>query len=434
LNSQIAIIPQKNQQPRFIGRAVLGEESRTQEENTSRLPTNQQQTPTQATEEHLVRKPQLRVEANAGRNTTRRKYFRRPPDISGEEAMMDNDSPCNSMLKQARRASIIESINKEKRSRLSDVERMEGQPDDPYLRHHRLNGYGPLSERDIESIEAFVFFVGWQRSGHSIIGSLLDGHPDVVIAHEFLLFSHLHEFTKKRQDQKVSRKILFNQLVANSFRNARYGDRSYFHNEKGYNLKLSGSWQGCFRSLRILGDKAAGEVTNTYKKNTTDFVRHLSSVRSLVNLPLKVINVIRNPYDMIATLSLYRGSPVEDVKVEASVAHKYSNQKVIHGAADTILTKAHYLHMMFGEDYDWELIQIHSEDFIRDPTAIMREICSFLKLTCTKDYLTQCADKTFKSTSKSRELIEWDPVIRAQVENSIREIPFFRRYSFDDSD
>jgi hypothetical protein len=62
LNSQIAIIPQKNQQPRFIGRAVLGEESRTQEENTSRLPTNQQQTPTQATEEHLVRKPQLRVE------------------------------------------------------------------------------------------------------------------------------------------------------------------------------------------------------------------------------------------------------------------------------------------------------------------------------------------------------------------------------------
>jgi hypothetical protein len=335
------------------------------------------------------------------------------------------------MRKQARRAAIIDSINKEKRSRGSDVERMDGQPDDPYLRHNRLNGYGPLSERDVESIEAFVFFVGWQRSGHSIIGSLLDGHPDVVIAHEFLLFSHLHEFTKKRQNQKVSRKVLFNQLVANSFRNARYGERSFFRNEKGYNLKLSGSWQGCFRSLRILGDKAAGEVTNMYRKSTTDFVRHLSSLRSLVNLPLKVINVIRNPYDMIATLSLYRGSPIEDVKVNASVGHKYSDQKVIRGAADTILTKAHYLHMMLGEDYDWELIQIHSEDFIRDPTAIMTEICSFLQLTCTKDYLTQCADKTFKSTSKSREMIEWDPVIKAQVENSIREIPFFRRYSFD---
>ncbi|CAI8049190.1 hypothetical protein GBAR_LOCUS27075 [Geodia barretti] len=253
LNSQIAIIPQKNQQPRFTGRAVLGEESRTKEDNTSRLTTNQQRRPTQVTEEHLVRKPQLHVEYNAGRNTTRRKYLRRPPDIP-DEAMMDNDSPCNSMRKQARRAAIIDSINKEK-SRRSDVERMDGQPDDPYLRHNRLNGYGLLSERDVESIEAFVFFVGWQRSGHSIIGSLLDGHPDVVIAHEFLLFSHLHEFTKKRQNQKVSRKVLFNQLVANSFRNARYGERSFFRNEKGYNLKLSGSWQGCFRSLRIWGTK-----------------------------------------------------------------------------------------------------------------------------------------------------------------------------------
>ncbi|CAI8049189.1 hypothetical protein GBAR_LOCUS27075 [Geodia barretti] len=95
-NSQIAIIPQKNQQPRFTGRAVLGEESRTKEDNTSRLTTNQQRRPTQVTEEHLVRKPQLHVEYNAGRNTTRRKYLRRPPDIP-DEAMMDNDSPCNSM-------------------------------------------------------------------------------------------------------------------------------------------------------------------------------------------------------------------------------------------------------------------------------------------------------------------------------------------------
>ena len=328
--------------------------------------------------------------------------------------------------KQARRE-FIESMAEEKRSLHRD---MEGGPDGRNVRHHHFNGYGPLSEGDVESIEAFVFFVGWQRSGHSIIGSLLDGHPDVVIAHEFFLFSHLREFTNKRLNQYASRSRLFNQLVANSFRHARHGDRSLYHNEKGYNLKLPGSWQGCFRNLQILGDKAAGEVTNLYRKNTTNFIHRLTNLQSLVKLRLKVINVIRNPYDMIATLSLYRGSPILDVKVVASVDDKYGDQEVIHGAADTILSKAYYLHMMLGEGYDWDLIQIHSEEFIRDPTRVMSQLCSFLDLTCTDDYLKLCAEKTFKSTSKSRELIEWGPAIKAQVEKSIQDIPFFRRYSF----
>lgn len=300
----------------------------------------------------------------------------------------------------------------------------------PHYTKPRLKGYSPLSEEDMETIEAFVFFVGWQRSGHSIIGSLLDGHPDVVIAHEFLLFTHLHEFTGKKLSQRLSRARLFNQLVANSFRNARYGDRSILHNEKGYNLKLAGSWQGCYQRLRFLGDKAAGEVTNMYRKNTTNFIRHLRRLQSLVDLPLKVINVIRNPYDMIATLSLYRGSPIIDVKVPASVKDKYSNRKVIQEAADTILVKAHFLYMMLQEGYDWDLIQIHSEDFIRHPTSTMRDLCTFLGLECSEGYLQMCAEKTFKATSKSRELIEWDPLIMERVEESIREIPFFRRYSF----
>ena len=32
-------------------------------------------------------------------------------------------------------------------------------------------------------IKKFVFFAGYARSGHSIIGALMDAHPHVVIAH-----------------------------------------------------------------------------------------------------------------------------------------------------------------------------------------------------------------------------------------------------------
>ena len=185
------------------------------------------------------------------------------------------------------------------------------------------------------------------------------------------------------------------------------------------------------RLFQIIGDKAAGEVTTAYLKNVTNFVHRLQDLKSLVRLPLKVINIVQNPYDMIATLSLYRGSGIVDVKVRATTDNKYSNQTVIMGSADTILSMAHYLHMMEEEDYDWDVIRIHSEDFIRDPTLTMRELCRFLNLECSENYLQLCANKTFKSTSKSRELIEWDPLIVSEVEKSIHEIQFFSHYSFD---
>ena len=46
-----------------------------------------------------------------------------------------------------------------------------------------------LSPQVIAGVKKFVFFIGYGRSGHSIIGSIMDAHPHVVIAHEFFLFS-----------------------------------------------------------------------------------------------------------------------------------------------------------------------------------------------------------------------------------------------------
>ena len=45
-----------------------------------------------------------------------------------------------------------------------------------------------LPRRLINHVHCFLFFVGYARSGHSIIASMLDAHPNVVIAHKYALF------------------------------------------------------------------------------------------------------------------------------------------------------------------------------------------------------------------------------------------------------
>ena len=37
-----------------------------------------------------------------------------------------------------------------------------------------------LSQQDVDGVEKFVFFVGYGRSGSSIIGSMMDAHPNMT--------------------------------------------------------------------------------------------------------------------------------------------------------------------------------------------------------------------------------------------------------------
>ena len=39
-------------------------------------------------------------------------------------------------------------------------------------------------EAPFKTVEKYCMFIGYPRSGHSLIGALLDAHPNIIIAHE----------------------------------------------------------------------------------------------------------------------------------------------------------------------------------------------------------------------------------------------------------
>ena len=58
-----------------------------------------------------------------------------------------------------------------------------------------LDKFSPLSSSDVEQVKVFVIFLGHQRSSHSIVGSLLDAHPHIILAHEGRLLLKLDKDT-----------------------------------------------------------------------------------------------------------------------------------------------------------------------------------------------------------------------------------------------
>ena len=283
----------------------------------------------------------------------------------------------------------------------------------------------PLYRSDVDSIKSFLIFIGWPRSCHSIIGSMLDAHPNVIVAHEFFLFQQLSE-----DKQLSNRNILYNELYKNSYLSAMNGWRNSSNTQKGYSLYIDGSWQGRFTELKVIGDKCGGDSTRMYSQDSAQFKVLYQLLRANVKVPIKVLQVIRNPLDMIATLTLYRGSGIPEVKVNATVSHKYNNLTLLREATESTLEIANALFRMVP-DVRLSPLQVYCEDLIAHPTETITNICHFLNLKCSSEFLQMCADKTFKNTSASRHLVEWNLDMLPPLIKKIKSFPFFHRYSFE---
>lgn len=86
-------------------------------------------------------------------------------------------------------------------------------------------------------------FVGYPRSGHTLISSLLDAHPNAIVANEFDVIGKW----KKWDTTKKNKYFLFDQLYKNSKKEAEIGYRSSTVQHR-YNYAVPRQWQGTFNS------------------------------------------------------------------------------------------------------------------------------------------------------------------------------------------
>ena len=292
-----------------------------------------------------------------------------------------------------------------------------------------------LTSQSIEDVETFVFFIGYPRSGHSIIASMIDAHPNAILAHEFNLFNKLAIQLSVGNEHLLNKSHLFNSLYQDSYTEATIGWRSgkSSYNKKGYSLKLnvSESWQGRFRTLKVIGDKSGGSTSRVYRDHPQLFLQMYRSLVDAVRVPVRVIHVVRNPYDMIATRLLYRLSSVKRQKAQFNSTNKLENDKVVYQAFQGLYKEVKAVRDMV-EACNLTVLEIHNEEFILNPRKEMESVCEFLGLSCSESYLRMCEKMTYKNVSRTRDSVKWTTHIKGVVETGMLQLPFFKRYSFTD--
>ena len=284
----------------------------------------------------------------------------------------------------------------------------------------------PLSQDAINGVQKFVLFVGYPGSGHSIIGSMMDAHPNMIVSHEFTVL--------KRIISPKNKAALFNAIYKDSYMDVMKGWRNPENTKKGYNLGTGGMWQAKFSDLKVIGDKSGGVTTRFYYQQPSDFDKAYHKLQNVVGVPLVVVHVVRNPYDIAATDTLYAVSHQSNgVKLEtASEANPYNNPNALMKNTNLLAKRAKAIVEMI-EKYSMNVLEIHNSEFVLDPVATLQKICLHLELECPEDYLQECEEKQkdFRHVSKTRHSVVWTPEALAKVKELTLDYPFFQRYSFE---
>ena len=240
-----------------------------------------------------------------------------------------------------------------------------------------------------ETLQHFVLFAGYARSGHTVLASILDAHPDAIIANELDAVGFL--------DSGFSRAQILHMIKVNARETAAAGNEW-----TGYDYSVPDGWQGRVRTPLVMGDKKAGVTL----RRLTEEPALIDKLRGEMRVPLRVLHVVRNPYDHAVARGLQHPDQPLSAAIE-TLAGLYS------GAAD-----------MRQRVAPGEWLDLRSEELIADPEATIRRVLEFVGLTAEDAFVKAAAGIVMKSESRRRDSHEWTESERQAVEALILQHDF----------
>lgn len=259
--------------------------------------------------------------------------------------------------------------------------------------------------REFSALRRFVVFVGYSRSGHSLVAALLDAHRRAAIAHEegALLLAHA----------RVPRGSILGALAANT-RDIGHTRGHTGGRLEGYVYGVPGQWQGRWERLEVVGDKHGEDNAWRLVANP----RLGERLERCVGVPIEWIHVVRNPFDNVATV-VKRSGLAGDAREVTAAANRYAG---LSRGLEAILVSLD----------PRRVHTVQHERFVDDPCAGLGTLCSALGLETDDEYLKACAAIVFAEPRRTRTTVEWGPEASQVLADRIADSRALRGYGFEE--
>jgi hypothetical protein len=178
----------------------------------------------------------------------------------------------------------------------------------------------------------------------------------------------------------------------------------------GYSYEVPHQWQGRFEKLQVLGDKK-GATSAMHFYNDPGL---LNFVINKVGKEVKLVHVIRNPYDVLATMT--QRSPRRTLAMHIDIFFRLCSS----------------ISRLKSELRPDQVFDLRLESFIEAPKPHLERLCSFVGVRTDEQYLEDCASIVFKSPKKSRFDVQWDPASVSKVRERMEEFSFLSGYAYNE--
>ena len=216
-------------------------------------------------------------------------------------------------------------------------------------------------------VDTCCIFVGHGRSGSTLVHALLDAHPQITISNE-LSFSGFFNL------MMLNKNLIFSLILERNKAFVRRGQVG----RGGYIYHVPNQWQGKTKEIKIIGDKDQIKAANKIYADQSLVDR----IKRRLNIKVKLIHVIRNPFDAMSSLFLARGGNLIDI-----IKHYF-----------LLMDKIRFS----KEKYHSDFIEVCHEELIKDPCSVLKKLSSFLGVGAAPQYLDDCRSIIWSKPNRSR--------------------------------
>jgi hypothetical protein len=248
----------------------------------------------------------------------------------------------------------------------------------------------------IGDIERWCCFIGYPRSGHTLVASLLDAHPEMVISNELDAFRFLEHGFGKRQ--------LYGLIL--------WHERTFGYGKDDFDYSVPGAHQGSVVRLRVIGDKR-GTATGFRLAGDVGLV---DRIRKVTGVPIRVLQHSRNPFDIIAT---------------SATTEAHGGEPRLPEAIRWFSMWSRNLEVVRARLHPDEQLETRHERLVAAPVDELARITGFLGVDAPPDYLDRCAEAVWASPRRSRHSVPWNDDQVAEVDGLIARYPWLEGYTFD---
>ena len=187
---------------------------------------------------------------------------------------------------------------------------------------------------------------------------------------------------------------------------------------------IPNQWQGkCDQYLEIIGDKKASATADVLASHPNI----LHQMQSKLKLPMVFIYAIRHPLDMIATQVMRAAKTYEHY---AHTKRQYNNTKLLRNYVKKFETRVAAIQQWMESEWI-NVLPVYNDEMVRNPKVVLKEICSFLQITCSADYIDSCSKFVFSDMSRTRDNVYWSSGIKRQVVRIVKRYKLLSRYQYD---